>query len=299
MRILICLFSFVSLAGCTSMGGVLSSETTWFQDWSCERQDGVCARTDTIDAITISELDSDPAEAGPVSGYPAESLPLSATPKKLRGIQPLDQDYFDGEVERGRPFLETSFGEDELTAAPAMLSEPAFSIDAAFDQKPASNQAQADDLFEAAFPEAAIGAQFAVLSRKMGLTNPNEGSDLSVSDEPSGDAIRVTRTVVRRDGVLVPEDERVTELVEAPLAPLDIKAIDVANLDASPPVINAAMEAQSPEPDTALSLPARTPRRSDAKVLPVIISPYVDARGIFHERSVIWVEVEPADWVVE
>lgn len=297
MRVLLCLLSFVPIAGCTSMGGVLNSETTWFQDWSCQRQDGVCARTDTIDAITITELGSHPAEAGPVSGYPAESLPVEATPKKLRGIQPLDQDYFDGGIERGRPFLETSFGEEELTAAPAILSEPAFSIDATFEEPPISSPSTEDNLFGAAFPEAAIGAQFAVLKGKMGLTGP--GADLSANDEVKVDAKRITRTIVRRDGVLVPENERVTELVEEPPAPVEIAAFDVASVDTPPPVVEASVEEPSAAPIENSSLLSRTPRRSDAKVLPVIISPYVDARGIFHERSVIWVEVEPADWVVE
>lgn len=296
MRTLLCILSFVSLAGCTSMGGVLSSETTWFQDWSCERQDGVCARTDTIDAITISELESDPAEAGPVSGYPAESLPLSATPKKLRGIQPLDREYFDGEIERGRPFLETSFGEEELNAAPAMLSEPSFSIDAAFGETPVSSGSASEDLFGAAFPEAAIGAQFAVLQSKMGLSSPD--AELDVSEEVIIDAKRITRTVVRRDGVLVPEDERITELVEGPQASAEIAAFDLTSVDA-PPVVAASKEEPRAAPVEESSLPVRTPSRSAAKVLPVIISPYVDARGIFHERSVIWVEVEPADWVVD
>ena len=296
MRALFCILSVVSLAGCTSMGGVLSSETTWFQDWSCARQDGVCARTDTIDAITISELDSDPAEAGPVSGYPAETLPLSATPKKLRGIQPLDQDYFDEKEDRGRPFLETSFGEEEIDAAPAMLAELAFSIDGAFKSMPVSSQLSADSLFGTAFPEAAIGAQFAVLQGKLGLTNP--GAELSAFEEPSVDSKRITRTVVRRDGVLVPEDERVTELVEGPQALTGTAAFDVVNLD-TPPVGEASIEEPATRPADTSNFARSAPRRSDAKVLPVIISPYVDASGIFHERSVIWVEVEPADWVVE
>jgi hypothetical protein len=298
MRTLLCILSSISLAGCSSMGGVLSSETTWFQDWSCERQDGVCARTDTIDAITISELDSDPAEAGPVSGYPVETLPLSATPKKLRGIQPLDQEYFDVEIERGRPFLETSFGEEELTAAPAMLSEPPFSIDAAFDETLDSSGSAADDLFEAAFPEAAIGAQFAVLKSKMRLNVPGTDANLRASNGDEVDGIRVTRTIIRRDGVLVPENERVTELVEGPHGPQKLAVFDGEKIDI-PTVLEAPVEEQAPEQEAKFSLFAKTPRRSDAKVLPVIISPYVDARGIFHERSVIWVEVEPADWVVE
>lgn len=296
MRTLLCIFSFVSLAGCTSMGGVFSSETTWFQDWSCERQDGVCARTDTIDAITISELDSDPAEAGPVSGYPAESLPLSATPKKLRGIQPLDQEYYDGGQERGRPFLEASFGEKELSAATALLSDPSFSIDAAFDDSLVSSESVAEDLFEVAFPEAAIGAQFAVLKGKMGLTNPD--AKLRVSEAMAVDTKRITRTVVRRDGVLVPKEERVTELLEGPEMPVEMVALDVASVD-TPSVVDASNEESNAAPIKKSNLSPRTPRRSAAKVLPVIISPYVDARGIFHERSVIWVEVEPADWVVE
>lgn len=150
MRLLFCIFSFITLPGCTSLGGVMTSETTWFQDWSCERQDGVCARTDTIDAITISELDSDPAEAGPVSGFPEERLPLSATPKKLRGIQPLDQDYFDGGQDRGRPFLETSYGDEQLQAAPAMMSDPQFGIDAAFEEASNIEEAAVNGLFGAA-----------------------------------------------------------------------------------------------------------------------------------------------------
>ena len=64
MRLSLIVLTLFSLGGCSSFGGVLSSETTWFQDWSCQRQDGVCARTDTIDQITITELGGDPAEAG-------------------------------------------------------------------------------------------------------------------------------------------------------------------------------------------------------------------------------------------
>lgn len=302
MRVLFCIFSFVSLGGCTSMGGVLSPETTWFQDWSCERQDGVCARTDTIDAITISELDSDPAEAGPVSGYPAERLPLSANPKKLRGIQPLDQDYFDAEIDRGRPFLETSFGDEELLAAPAILSEPGFTIDGAFDAASASSPPTRGDPFLSAFPEAAIDAQFAVLETKMGLAAPEVDAVFTEAETSPSDAVRITRTIVRRDGVLVPEEDRVTELVSAaakpkPPAPDMLEYAELsAAISVEPPIeIVSSDTSSTPEPRT---LP-NGPRRSPAKVLPVVISPYVDARGIYHERSVIWVEVEPADWVVD
>lgn len=298
MRLLFCFLSFMSLAGCTSMGGVLSSETTWFQDWSCERQDGVCARTDTIDAITISELTSDPAEAGPVSGYPTESLPLTATPKKLRGIQPLDPDLFEGEARRGRPFLETSFGDEELLAVPAVLAEPAFSIDAAFEEAPESSPPPAEDLFGSVFPDAAIGAQFAVLQDKLGLAVSAPETELNSFETPVTEAKRITRTIVRRDGVLVPENQRVTARIVNPQAPMELEALNVENVD-EVPVVEAAVEESGRAPE-ARSLPAsQSPRRSDAKVLPVIISPYVDARGIFHERSIIWVEVEPADWVVE
>lgn len=299
MRVLFCIFSFVTLAGCTSLGGVMTSETTWFQDWSCDRQDGVCARTDTIDAITISELDSDPAEAGPVSGYPEESLPLSATPKKLRGIQPLDQDYFDGEIERGRPFLDTSYGDEQLQAAPAMMSNPQFEIDAAFEEAPNIEEAEVNGLFGAAFPEAAIGAQFAVLSKKMNL----ESAPLEVGFETpapnASEALRITRTVVRRDGVLVPEEERVTELVADYSEP--VATVQEQNEMLAQPRIEVALETELNDAPgvTGELAPQNTPRRSNAKILPVIISPYVDARGIYHERSVIWVEVEAADWVVE
>ena len=41
------------------------------------------------------------------------------------------------------------------------------------------------------------------------------------------------------------------------------------------------------------------PRRKAAKILPVVISAFVDARGVFHERKIIWLEVEPADWVLD
>lgn len=298
MRALACIFSFISLAGCTSMGGVLSSETTWFQDWSCARQDGVCARTDTIDAITITELTSDPAEAGPVSGYPAESLPVEATPKKLRGIQPLDQDYFEDETHRGRPFLETSFGDEEILAAPAILSDPAFSIDAAFDDAPTPDGANVDDLFGSVFPQAAVGAQFAVLSAKMGLSTQIAEGELQPTEFAESDARRITRTIVRRDGVPVPEDERVTELVIDPRSEIELATFEsVADVpDLAQPV---SAEDADIMPDAVPVLLPKTPRRKDAKVLPVVISPYVDARGIYHERSVIWVEVEPADWVVE
>lgn len=299
MRVLFCIFSFVTLAGCTSLGGVMTSETTWFQDWSCDRQDGVCARTDTIDAITISELDSDPAEAGPVSGYPEESLPLSATPRKLRGIRPLDQDYFDGEIERGRPFLETSYGDEQLQAAPAMMSNPQFEINAAFEEAPNIEEAAVNGLFGAAFPEAAIGAQFAVLSEKLML----ESQPIDVARETSAlnasEALRIARTVVRRDGVLVPEDERVTELVADYSEPA--ATVQDQNEVLVEPRIAVALETERVDAPgvTGALAPQNTPRRSNAKILPVIISPYVDARGIYHERSVIWVEVEAADWVVE
>ncbi|MEL6860340.1 MAG: TraV family lipoprotein [Pseudomonadota bacterium] len=277
----------------------MTSETTWFQDWSCERQDGVCARTDTIDAITISELDSDPAEAGPVSGYPETSLPLSATPKKLRGIQPLDQDYFDDEIERGRPFLQTSYGDEQLQAAPAMMADTRFEIDAAFEDTPIAEEPMANSLFGAAFPEAAIGAQFAVLSEKMKLETTPFGSSLATSALNASEELRITRTVVRRDGVLVPESERVTELVADYSEPASI--VHDQNELAVEPRIEAALETENPDaPMVTGDLAAQnTPRRSNAKILPVIISPYVDGRGIYHERSVIWVEVEAADWVVE
>lgn len=299
MRVLLCAFSFVSLAGCTSMGGVLTAESTWFQDWSCERQDGVCARTDTIDAITISELDSDPAEAGPVSGYPEETLPLSATPKKLRGIQPLDQDYFDDGQDRGRSFLETSYGDEQLQAAPAIMSGPQFEIDAAFTETSNIEKAAVNGLFGAAFPEAAIGAQFAVLGEKLKL----ESAPLDVAPETSAlnasEALRITRTVVRRDGVLIPEDERATELVADYSEPAPVVQDQSEML--VEPRIEVALETEHSDAPMRSGdfVPQNTPRRSNAKILPVIISPYVDARGIYHERSVIWVEVEAADWVVE
>ena len=302
MRTLFLVFSFITLAGCTSLGGVMTSETTWFQDWSCARQDGVCARTDTIDAITITELDSDPAEAGPVSGYPAESLPLSASPKKLRGIQPFDFEEFDDEIERGRPFIETSFGDEELLAAPAMLSQPSFSIDSAFDGDMDEPVSGAEDPFWAAFPEAAVQAQFAVLSDKMGLVSEGVDATLISAETASSDTTRLTRTVVRRDGVLVPEDERVTELIPGLAEPMNSEpALETYAASDAAARLDAALETggrvATPVPERQAS--RGTPRRSNAKVLPVIISPYVDARGIYHERSVIWVEVEPADWVVE
>jgi len=299
MRVLFCIFSFVTLAGCTSLGGVMTSETTWFQDWSCERQDGVCARTDTIDAITISELDSDPAEAGPVSGYPETNLPLSATPKKLRGIQPLDQDYFDEEIERGRPFLETSYGDAQLQAAPAMMSGAQFEIDAAFEEMPNAEESPANGLFGAAFPEAAIGAQFAVLSEKLNLEATSLDAKLETPSLDQSDGLRITRTVVRRDGVLVPEAERVTEIVADYSEPAS--DLPEQNMPAIEPLVEVAFETDRPDVPNAPGdlAPQSTPRRSNAKILPVIISPYVDARGIYHERSVIWVEVEAADWVVE
>jgi len=299
MRVLFCILSFVTLAGCTSLGGVMTSETTWFQDWSCERQDGVCARTDTIDAITISELDSDPAEAGPVSGYPEETLPLSATPKKLRGIQPLDQDYFDDEIERGRPFLETSYGDEQLQAAPAILSGPQFEIDAAFAETSNIEEAAVNGLFGAAFPEAAIGAQFAVLSEKLKLETAPLEAGPETSALNASEALRITRTVVRRDGVLIPEEERVTELVADYSDPAPVVQ-DQSEMLVEPRIEVALETGHSDAPMTSGDfVPQNTPRRSNAKILPVIISPYVDARGIYHERSVIWVEVEAADWVVE
>ncbi|MEL7103032.1 MAG: TraV family lipoprotein [Pseudomonadota bacterium] len=277
----------------------MTSETTWFQDWSCERQDGVCARTDTIDAITISELDSDPAEAGPVSGFPEERLPLSATPKKLRGIQPLDQDYFDGGQDRGRPFLETSYGDEQLQAAPAMMSDPQFGIDAAFEEASNIEEAAVNGLFGAAFPEAAIGAQFAVLSEKLKLESQPLEVGLETSGLKASEAFRITRTVVRRDGVLVPEDERVTELVSDYSEP-EATVQDQNEMLVEPRIKVALERERSDAPVVAGKLaPQNTPRRSNAKILPVIISPYVDARGIYHERSVIWVEVEAADWVME
>lgn len=302
MRTLFLVFSFVSLAGCTSMGGVMTSETTWFQDWSCERQDGVCARTDTIDAITITELDSDPAEAGPVSGYPATSLPLSASPKKLRRIEPFDFEEFDAEIERGRPFLETSFGDEEALAAPALLSRPSFSINAAFDGDMVEDVSGTEDPFRAAFPEAAVQAQFAVLSDRIGLGSEGVEATLIGTDTASSDTKRLTRTVVRRDGVLVPEDERVTELISGLAEPMNSEpALEAYAVLKTATHIDAAVEKEgrvaAPVPEHQTTQGA--PQRTNAKILPVIISPYVDARGIFHERSVIWVEVEPADWVVE
>jgi hypothetical protein len=51
--------------------------------------------------------------------------------------------------------------------------------------------------------------------------------------------------------------------------------------------------------DAPLTSTASGPRRSAARILPVIISAYVDARGVFHERTIVWLEVEPADWIID
>ena len=181
MRLSLIVLTLFSLGGCSSFGGVLSSETTWFQDWSCQRQDGVCARTDTIDQITITELGGDPAEAGPVSGYPIETLPLSATPELLQDVRPLDRDFFESEIEQGRPFLETSYADEQALAASAVLGGPsAFSIDAVMSGRSDANSAREDDPFISAFPEAAASAQFAVLSDRLG-----DVIETGISDEPT------------------------------------------------------------------------------------------------------------------
>lgn len=297
MRTLLWIPSLFALASCTSMGGVMTAETTWFQDWSCERQDGVCARTDTIDAITITEIDGDPAEAGPVSGYPVEQLPLSATPKKLDGITLPDSDYFDHEIERGRPFLERGFGDEQVLAAPAMLSQPPmdpFVIDAVFESDSAPQEV---DPFRQAFPEAAVSAQFAALGEKLGLdAGPEPISKVLASTESALEPSRLTRTVIVRDGIPVPEHEQVTELVAQNVPEEQIAGVSSSSefeMELVAATDDPAVLSPSPEPKN------KTPRRTDGKVLPVIISPYVDARGVYHERSVIWVEVEPADWVMD
>lgn len=288
------------------MGGVLSSETTWFQDWSCQRQDGICARTDTIDAITITEIGGDPAEAGPISGYPAEALPLSATPRMLEDVRPLDGDYIGPEIERGRPILEPGFGDEQVIAAPAMLSEATpdpFRIDAAFGSQPSDITGDGDAPFEIAFPQAVIGAQLSALGEKMNLgvlPRVAEGGP----PEPASEVKRNTRTLVSRDGVEIPEDERVSELtsfetkVSASSGAAPMTAPPEESADTAQPNIVPIVTLET-VPSVAPDAVADAPRRSAAKVLPVVISPYVDARGIYHERSVIWVEVEPADWILE
>lgn len=343
MRFVLIAFSLISFPGCTSFGGVLTSETTWFQDWSCERQDGICARTDTIDAITIDELDGPPAEAGPVSGYPAEKLPLSATPKLLHNIKPLDPDYFEGEIERGRPFLETNYAERQIERAPAMLGgdESANSIDA-FMTEPAQTETAEPDPFETAFPAAAIAAQFAALEANLvsasapnaahmilaSATNeiaPNRKSDalnslaleavtpigldtetnVAAADEATN-TVRITRTIVRRDGKDVPAAEQVREIVEPETRAQETSvAVSLNGAEAAEPMLISAVETEPTTNDRQDDAPNRNdavlaqPKRSAAKVLPVVISAYVDARGVFHERTVVWLEVESADWILE
>ena len=355
MRLSLIVLTLFSLGGCSSFGGVLSSETTWFQDWSCQRQDGVCARTDTIDQITITELGGDPAEAGPVSGYPIETLPLSATPELLQDVRPLDRDFFESEIEQGRPFLETSYADEQALAASAVLGGPsAFSIDAVMSGRSDANSAREDDPFISAFPEAAASAQFAVLSDRLG-----DVIETGISDEPTpepaplltasvdsggerlSDALnvsalsdvkaldansdvsefketgisaasltagRVTRTIVSHNGVEIPPDERVTELVDpfrgVPTA-LEGGAETITVITASAASEATRRVSPSKEEITSDPIPAFVeaaetgPRRKAAKILPVVISAFVDARGVFHERKIIWLEVEPADWVLD
>lgn len=339
MRTMISLFGLLTLCGCSSFGGVLSSETTWFQDWSCQRQDGVCARTDQIDTITIAELGGDPAEAGPVSGYPVEELPLSATPELLRDIKPLDRDYFENEIERGRPFLETTFADEQVAGADAVLaSTPSTNtIDELMGSAPNVDKDEPADPFVSAFPEAEVFAQLAVLEEKVAAVEVetaivDHSSDTSLTDnglpvvlasaksftsrasdalnDTSLEAVRGmrssddiastpirTRVVVSRNGVPIPEEEQVVELVEGPAAEPEPNATVVVAVSA--PEADTLVEERAPKdmPDEKPVL--RAPDRSPGKILPVLISAFVDARGIFHERKVIWLEVESADWILD
>lgn len=347
MRTLISLFGLLTLCGCSSFGGVLSSETTWFQDWSCQRQDGVCARTDQIDTITIAELGGDPAEAGPVSGYPVEELPLSATAELLRDVKPLDRGYFEDEIERGRPFLETTFADEQVAGADAILASTpsANTIDELMGGSPIIEKDEPSDPFVSAFPEAAVFAQFAMLEEKVASTEvkstalqePSETSlpdrgvsiilasaegvssrasdalnDTSLeavrgmrSSDPStksdaGDetsaSIR-TRVVVSRNGVPIPEDEQVVELVDEAVGEREPVAKILPAVSASE--AEPAIEERAPRDTPSDKQMLRAPDRSPGKILPVLISAYVDARGIFHERKVIWLEVESADWILD
>ena len=321
MRVLISLLGLLSLCGCSSFGGVMSSETTWFQDWSCQRQDGVCARTDTIDAITLAELGGDPAKAGPVSGYPAEGLPLSATPELLQGVRPLDRGYFDEEIERGRPFLTETYADEQAEAVPAILGSARGAT--SIDQIMTGNLERQDtDPFLEVFPEAEARVQLTVLGDKLAggvetadpeprpepgpvrlnsIMRPVEGtgSDLervaleAVSDVPD--------PIIRRDtssGTMQALDPR--ESVETRAETVNAGSPEEP-LGAAAPLRSAILP--EPERQIADAPPAAStasgPRRSAARILPVIISAYVDARGVFHVRTIVWLEVEPADWIID
>ncbi|MEO1187710.1 MAG: hypothetical protein AAFW60_01455 [Pseudomonadota bacterium] len=347
MRTLISLLGLLTLCGCTSFGGVLSSETTWFQDWSCQRQDGVCARTDQIDTITIAELDGDPAEAGPVSGYPVEELPLSATPELLQNVRPLDRDYFEDEIERGRPFLETTFADEQVESVDAILASTSSTntIDELMGGSSMIEDEETSDPFVSAFPKAAVFEQFAALEEKVATTEiktavvdisadpalPNKSvpmvlasaesfssrasdalNDFSLeavrgvrssaeskaqdTETATSDGIR-TRVVVSRNGVPIPEEEQVVELVEGSVEEHEAFAKVLAA--ESGPDAEPSMEERAPKDTPNDKQMLRAPDRSPGKILPVLISAYVDARGIFHERKVIWLEVESADWVLD
>ena len=199
-----------------------------------------------------------------------------------------------------------------------------------------ANSAREDDPFLSAFPEAAASAQFAVLRDRLGDVIETGLSDepapepaplLTASVDTGGERLsdalnvsalsdvkaldansdvsefketgisaasltagRVTRTIVSHNGVEIPPDERVTELVD-PFrgVPTALKGgAETTTVITASAVSEAFVEA------------AETgPRRKAAKILPVVISAFVDARGVFHERKIIWLEVEPADWVLD
>lgn len=322
MRVLISLLGLLSLCACSSFGGVMSSETTWFQDWSCQRQDGVCARTDTIDAITLAELGGDPAKAGPVSGYPREALPLTATPELLQGVRPLDRGYFDEQIERGRPFLTETYADEQAEAVPAILgsAKGATGIDQIMTGNLERQDMDLDDPFLEVFPEAEARVQLTVLGDKLAggvdtaapESRPEPGPvrlDLSMrsGDTTGSDLERVALEAVSDvSEPIIRRDTRTGTMAALRRASVETPAEAVTAASPEEPLGEPASRRSAilpgPERQIADTPPASTasgPRRSAARILPVIISAYVDARGVFHERTIVWLEVEPADWIID
>ena len=215
------LLALFALPACSSMDGLLGADVNYFQDWECARQDGVCARTDTIDEITIAGLDGDPAVAGPISGYPSDGLGPAPGPAMLDGVRVAPQADPLGGLDPDGLNLTTSLGDRAWESYGTALSaeDANMSIDALLAAETGRGSGQA--IFAKAASED--------LWQGLGETGADQARELA---NPS---------------------------VSGELTP---------------------------------------PARRDAKLLPIHISPYVDAAGVFHSATIVWVEVEPSDWLV-
>ncbi len=293
-----------------SMGGLMSAEPNYFQDWSCAKQNGICARTDTIDDITIEGIGGDPALAGPVSGYPSDGPYQRPTERYLDGIEiPEHQDLREEE------------GGDDLSDL----------------------FVRADYFLDNRDPEEVLLAEFLAFSTsraKESISRNDEGADFDPDvDEQNQTTIDlnnaqlaalknkrpsyvtrrvVTRTIVQKNSTKTAQHVPIRSYsdpvpTQANVVELEPSILIKTSGEDSAPVNLQANRSPRPKPaiiieptqsidDTAVEtndFTVQIPARKPGKVMPIRMSAFVDANGVYHEATTIWIEVERSSWATE